>query len=216
MAFTLYDGLATWDLAGKTSVRKTTISSGTVTSASELLGGVSFAAPGANCNDQPSQRRLYLHRAPIWTGTVTPSLSGDNFTPVSTSYTTPVQDNQANQNYSATSAVLPGATVWGEDMVPAGATVAGHYEGWHWITNNPSPISGGKAHQSALVSGMHQHYFFNASNTLTPGIGDTLFAYIYLDPANPPSEIMLQWNDGSWEHRAYWGPIISTGAATTR
>src|SRR6185369_10388255 len=22
---------------------------------------------------------------------------------------------------------------------------------------------------------------------------------------NPPSQIMLQWNDGSWEHRAYWG-----------
>ena len=35
--------------------------------------------------------------------------------------------------------------------------------------------------------------------------GDTLFAYVYLDPANPPSEVMLQWNDGSWEHRAYWG-----------
>ena len=36
-------------------------------------------------------------------------------------------------------------------------------------------------------------------------VGDTLFAYVYLDPANPPSEVMLQWNDGSWEHRAYWG-----------
>src|SRR5207248_3135727 len=23
--------------------------------------------------------------------------------------------------------------------------------------------------------------------------------------ANVPSEIMLQWNNGSWEHRAYWG-----------
>jgi hypothetical protein len=28
---------------------------------------------------------------------------------------------------------------------------------------------------------------------------------VYLDPANPPSEVMLQWNDGTWEHRAYWG-----------
>jgi hypothetical protein len=26
-----------------------------------------------------------------------------------------------------------------------------------------------------------------------------------LDPANVPSEVMLQWNDVSWEHRAYWG-----------
>ena len=35
--------------------------------------------------------------------------------------------------------------------------------------------------------------------------GDTLYAYVYLDPANPPSEVMLQWNDGTWDHRAYWG-----------
>ena len=28
---------------------------------------------------------------------------------------------------------------------------------------------------------------------------------VYLDPANPPTEVMLQWNDGSWAHRAYWG-----------
>ncbi len=52
---------------------------------------------------------------------------------------------------------------------------------------------------------MHQHYFYNATTTLAVAVGDTLYAYVYLDPANPPSEVMLQWNDGSWEHRAYWG-----------
>ncbi|HZY07346.1 MAG TPA: VCBS repeat-containing protein, partial [Ilumatobacteraceae bacterium] len=52
---------------------------------------------------------------------------------------------------------------------------------------------------------MHQHYFYGATATLPVAVGDTLFAYVYLDPANPPSEVMLQWNDGSWEHRAYWG-----------
>src|SRR5438552_12061803 len=61
------------------------------------------------------------------------------------------------------------------------------------------------AHQSTLGAGEHQHYFYNATATLTVGTGDTLFAYVYLDPANPPSEVMLQWNDGSWEHRADWG-----------
>ena len=29
--------------------------------------------------------------------------------------------------------------------------------------------------------------------------------YAYLDPATPPTELMLQWNNGSWDHRAYWG-----------
>ena len=35
--------------------------------------------------------------------------------------------------------------------------------------------------------------------------GDVFFCYVYLDARNPPTEIMLQFNDGSWEHRAYWG-----------
>ena len=37
------------------------------------------------------------------------------------------------------------------------------------------------------------------------GAGEDLFADVYLDPKNPPEQIMLQWNDGSWNHRAYWG-----------
>ena len=78
-------------------------------------------------------------------------------------------------------------------------------EGWSWVSSNPAPFSGARAHQSALLSGLHQHYFYNATATLSVAVGDTLFAYVYLDPANPPSEVMLQWNDGSWEHRAYWG-----------
>jgi hypothetical protein len=52
---------------------------------------------------------------------------------------------------------------------------------------------------------MHQHYFHSASATMSLTSGDTLYAWVYLDPANPPSEIMLQWNSGGWNHRAYWG-----------
>ncbi len=53
---------------------------------------------------------------------------------------------------------------------------------------------------------MHQHYFYGTTTTLTVNTGDTLFAYVYLDPANPPTEVMLQWHTGSsWGHRAYWG-----------
>ena len=48
------------------------------------------------------------------------------------------------------------------------------------------------------------------------GPGDKLFAYVYLDPANPPAEIMLQWNVEKWEHRAYWGAIRSRGGRTPR
>ena len=43
--------------------------------------------------------------------------------------------------------------------------------------------------------------------------GETLLTYVFLDPANPPREIMLQWFDGaSWDHRAYWGGNLFGGA----
>ena len=99
-------------------------------------------------------------------------------------------------------------TIWVEDTLPSGATPQSQPEGWNWVWGDyPAPFSGNAAHQSALLSGMHQHYFNSASSTLTINAGNKVFAYIYLDPTNPPSEVMLQWDDGSglWEHRAYWG-----------
>lgn len=57
------------------------------------------------------------------------------------------------------------------------------------------------AHQSDVVAGLHQHFFTGATATLTINPEDTSIAYVYLDP----SEVMLQWNDGIWKHRAYWG-----------
>jgi ubiquitin len=104
------------------------------------------------------------------------------------------------------------ATIWVEDAVPSGATMGSDGgDGWNWVSSNPTPYSGALAHQSA-GGAQHQHYFYNATTTLAVGVGDILFTYVYLDPANPPTEVMLQWNDGSWAHRAYWGANI-IGAA---
>jgi hypothetical protein len=96
--------------------------------------------------------------------------------------------------------------VWVDDRLPTGA-IPGSDGGdsWSWIGNNPPPNSGSLANQSALSIGQHQHFFTGATATLPILPGDVLYAYVNLDPANPPSEIMLQWNDGTWEHRAYWG-----------
>jgi YD repeat-containing protein len=95
-------------------------------------------------------------------------------------------------------------TVWVEDALPAGATTGGT-EPWTWVSTNPAPFSGTLSHQSTIAAGFHQHYFINATATLAVGTGDVLFAYVYLDPSNTPSEVMLQWNDGAWLQNAYWG-----------
>lgn len=94
---------------------------------------------------------------------------------------------------------------WFEGRLPRGAQPGGDHEGWQWSTHDPTPLSGCPAHHSAVFAGEHQHFFSGATETLKVAPGDSLFAYVYLDPANPPREVMLQWNDGSWEHRAYWG-----------
>jgi RHS repeat-associated protein len=107
---------------------------------------------------------------------------------------------------------------WMDDAVPAGAALgADGGDSWAtWVSSNPTPFSGALASQSNIGSGEHQHYFYSAVATLMVNPGETLIAYVYLDPANPPSEVMLQWNDGTWEHRAYWGAnYVGFGVAGT-
>jgi hypothetical protein len=210
MAYTLYGGRATWDYAGKTAAAAATYQvSGTVTLSGAALSGVNFAATGGvSCTSSDATGGYACTVPQGWSGTVTPSLSGYSFTPPSRSYSN-VAANQTAQNYTATL----NATIWVEDAVPLGATLASSGDSWSWVSSNPAPYSGALAHQSALAAGVHQHYFYNATATLSVAVGDTLFAYVYLDPANPPTEVMLQWNDGNWEHRAYWGAnLIAWGS----
>ncbi|MGH9755555.1 MAG: RHS repeat-associated core domain-containing protein [Blastocatellia bacterium] len=88
----------------------------------------------------------------------------------------------------------------------SGSTVAGPDEAWEWTTSNPFPYSAVQSHKSKGRSGLHQHYFSGATQTLQVNAGDKLFSYVYLDPNNMPSTVMLQWRENSsWEHRAYWG-----------
>jgi RHS repeat-associated protein len=91
-------------------------------------------------------------------------------------------------------------SVWFDDAVPAGAIT---HEVWTWDTVQRA--SGTASHVVNAPAGAGGHWFENASTTLTVLPGEALFVYAYLDPCNPPREIMLGWNDGSWEHRTYWG-----------
>ncbi len=106
-------------------------------------------------------------------------------------------------------------TVWVEDALPAGAGSGADNDAWTWVNSSPTQYSGTLAHRSSINAGFHQHYFYSATNRLTVNQGDVLYAYVYLDPSNLPNEIMLQWSDGSWEHRAYWGSDNIGGVAGT-
>jgi C1A family cysteine protease len=118
------------------------------------------------------------------------------------SFTWKAYDGSLYSNVATVSITVDAVTVWVEDAMPVGASPSGT---WSWVGAAPAPYSGAKAHQEAAASGSHQHYFTGATETLALEAGDIIFTYVYLDAASTPTEVMLQFNDGDWEHRAYWG-----------
>ena len=97
-----------------------------------------------------------------------------------------------------------GELLWIEDSTPAGARLNGN---WKFVEGPDSPVhSGKKSHvYTAENDGITQHFFDGATDKLKITEGTRLFTYVYIDPKNPPETIQLQFNDGSWDHRATWG-----------
>src|SRR4051812_44161181 len=96
--------------------------------------------------------------------------------------------------HRSSAATVTNESVWVEDSLPTGA-ISGSDGGdsWNWVNNNPRQFSGSLASQSSLGAGLHQHYFYSATQTLQVNAGDVLIGYAYLDPNNLPTEVMLQW-----------------------
>ncbi len=103
--------------------------------------------------------------------------------------------------------------VWVDDALPEGAQGDGNEgaDSWKWIED---PVVSGERASTRTASGLSQHFFIQAKTPLVIGSHDRLFAYVYLDPKNPPQTVQLQFNDGSWDHRAYWG--ANKGHASNR
>ena len=107
--------------------------------------------------------------------------------------------------------------VWIDDALPAAAIPDTAGDSWTWVASDPAPVSGSLAHQSDPGPGLHQHSFNFTTDTLALNPGNVLFAYVYLDPANPPREVMLEWTDGYFSvSRGYWGEnLIDVGVPGT-
>jgi mono/diheme cytochrome c family protein len=97
--------------------------------------------------------------------------------------------------------------VWFDDALPAGAAPEGNDGGnsWKFVSAPDHPVFSGKTSSVRTGAGLTQHFFSKVTKKLVLGDDDRLFAYVYLDPKNPPETVQLQFNNGTWEHRAYWG-----------
>jgi len=103
--------------------------------------------------------------------------------------------------------------VWFEDDFPAGATVGAS---GHPTTFVDSPVfSGGKSLKRS-GEGMAQDYYQAGAGPLVIPQQPTFSVYVYLDPADLPDEVMIQFHTDGWKHRALWGEdIIEFGAKGT-
>jgi hypothetical protein len=102
-------------------------------------------------------------------------------------------------------------TVWVDDEFPKGA-VPQHTEKNHelkWITSGEGPVKSGKRAITRTGKGIVQDFFDGQQTPFTVPTKGKIFAHVYLDPKNPPQGVMLQFNTGSWSHRALWGETNS-------
>ncbi|MDG2223209.1 MAG: PSD1 and planctomycete cytochrome C domain-containing protein [Rubripirellula sp.] len=106
-----------------------------------------------------------------------------------------------------------GEAIWFDDKLPDNAKPQGDgADPWNFVTGPDAPVHSGENYSTRTGTGLTQHFFTDANPKLTVGTPGRLFAYVYLDPQNPPETVQLQFNDGSWDHRAYWGADKAHGA----
>jgi hypothetical protein len=114
------------------------------------------------------------------------------------------------------STTQPVQLVWLDDSVPPGAVQRGK---WTFAPATAQPVFSGKlSHTDGETEPIPtQHLFTGTRFAVAPT--DTLFSYVYIDPENPPKQIMLQWHNGKDWLRAFWGedalpfkPSVSMGA----
>ena len=105
---------------------------------------------------------------------------------------------------SLLSSTEPADFAWIDDAQQNGGRTDGV---WKFVDKNEAPVFSKllSRRQTAKPEQTLQHSFRGATRKFTLAAGDRLFAYVWLDPAAPPETLMLQWNDGNWEHRAFWG-----------
>jgi hypothetical protein len=98
-------------------------------------------------------------------------------------------------------------SVWLDDEFPPGGKVtSGPGQGTLFVSKEQNePVFSGTKSLKRTDGGLSQDVWQEATAPLVIPENATLFAYVFLDPANPPKSIMLQFHKGDWLHRAVWG-----------
>ncbi len=103
--------------------------------------------------------------------------------------------------------------VWFEDAFPQGAKFQAS---GHPTTFVDTPVFSGKKALKRGGPAMAQDYFQEGAQPLEVPQNGKFFLSVYLDPSDPPEEVMIQFHTDQWKHRAVWGQdTIEFGAKGT-
>lgn len=106
--------------------------------------------------------------------------------------------------------------VWADDDAPPGWKItASPGASTRFVTRSEGPVFAGNRALRRQDPGLAQDVFEAGPQPLEIPSQARLFAQVWLDPANPPKSIMLQYRTGEWKHRAVWGDYdaIDSGRA---
>lgn len=91
---------------------------------------------------------------------------------------------------------------WVDDELILKADTSGE---WKFVSMDKFPVHSGSKSRQQQSDGLVQHFFNDAKQKFIVTEGSRFYAWVHLDAKNPPSAIMLQFNDGDWPHRMVWG-----------
>jgi hypothetical protein len=94
--------------------------------------------------------------------------------------------------------------VWFEDAFPAGVKVQSSEGAATFVSKKDGPVFSGETALRRTATAVAQDFFSGGASFDVPANG-RITAQCFLDPANPPTSIMIQFHVGGWNHRAFWG-----------
>lgn len=96
-------------------------------------------------------------------------------------------------------------SIWFEDSFPPGANLQGTGVPARFVTKENGTVFSGERALTRKGTGVVQDFYnTGAAELLVPANGK-VFVHCYLDPADPPETIMIQFHTDAWKHRAVWG-----------
>ena len=96
---------------------------------------------------------------------------------------------------------------WVDDDYPEGAKASVAGAPLTWVTAaDGAPVKSGKRAIKRTGEGITQDFFDSIKKPFSVPSKGKIFAWVWLDPQNPPKAVMLQWHsDENWRYRANWG-----------